>query len=231
MFYQSIADVYDYIFPQNKMQLTFLSNIIDFKLEDKVLDIGCATGNLTDLLSNHCQVTGLDLDQDLLKKAKEKYTHRFIHKNMLEINDLGPFDHIVSFGNTLVHLPDRNSVEYFFQTVHKSLSPGGSFTIQIINYDRIVNQKINHLPTIDNETIKFVRDYDIHPLSVDFKTQLTIKSTMQIIENSIPLLTLGKAELETYLKEAGFKNIQFYGGLNRKALEDHDIPLLFTCKK
>lgn len=232
MFYQSISDVYDYIFPQNENQLFFLEKVLSINKEDKILDIGCATGNLTDLLNRVANASGLDLDQDLLEIAKSKYNYPFTHGNMLLLKKYYPpasFNHIVSFGNTLVHLENRNQVQDFFDVVYEILKPGGSFTVQIINYDRILNQKIDHLPTIENNHIRFVRNYKLNEQTVDFETELLIKSSNQIINNNIPLLSLRKDELEKMLYN--YKDIHFYGNLKGDFLQETDIPLIFTCIK
>ena len=68
MFYESIAKVYDYIFPKNRKQLEFVESIKKISIEEKILDIGCATGNLTELLGEKTgNVVGIDLDKELLK--------------------------------------------------------------------------------------------------------------------------------------------------------------------
>lgn len=235
MFYQSIASVYDFIFPQNKKQLSFIEKIIPLNHTDRILDIGCATGNLTALLKSKTpHVIGLDLDSDLLDQARIKYPHYdFIEENMLYINERfsEKFNHIISFGNTLVHLPSRDDVQIFFNQVYKLLNSDGYFITQIINYDRIISKSIDHLPTIDNDHIKFVRTYNHHKDYVDFVTELTIKDSQQIISNSIPLLALRKKELESMLKKSGFVDILFYGNLDGDALTDQDTPLIFSCKK
>ena len=151
---------------------------------------------------------------------------------MLQLNKLDKhFNRIVCFGNTLVHLPSRDDVKVFFSKVYEQLEADGLFIVQIINYDRIVNQNINNLPTIDNDHIKFVRNYDIKSDHVIFETELTIKETSQVLANAIPLLTLSKNEINLYLETIGFKDIMFYGNLKGDSLEDSDIPLLFSCKK
>lgn len=234
MFYQSIAKVYDHIFPQNLKQRTFIENIRPLKTSDAILDVGCATGNLTALLAERSQgVIGLDLDHDLLLEAKEKHPSiTFKEMNMLEIWHLNTsFDLVVSFGNTLVHLPSLESIETFFHEVYRTLKPGGHFMVQIINYDRILDQVIDHLPTIDNETIKFVRKYEIEGNHVSFITDLTIKETGQNIHNRIPLLAIRKLDILTRLEAAGFVDIEFYGDLNGNPLDQTSIPLLFSCKR
>jgi len=232
--YKSIAKVYDYIFPQNINQLNFIDRIKPITKDEAILEIGCATGNLTELLcrkSNH--VIGLDLDDTLLEEASKKYPDmEFVNENMLNISNLKTnFDRIVCFGNTLVHLPDRQAVQLFFKNVYNQLNNDGIFIVQIINYDRIITQNINHLPTIDNDHIKFTRDYDLKDGYVSFDTELLIKKTSQVIQSKLPLLTLQQNEIQTYLENAGFKDIQFYGNLKGDMIQSKDIPLLFSCNK
>jgi len=47
-FYDTIADKYDYIFPLSPMQKKFLDEEVEGK---KILDVGAATGKLTEYLS------------------------------------------------------------------------------------------------------------------------------------------------------------------------------------
>lgn len=236
MFYKSISTFYDSIFPPNRKQLELIESIKKIKKDETILDIGCATGNLTTFLSEKSNsVTGIDLDNDLLNIAREKSSNiDFRHLNMLKLLSFyapSTVDRIVSFGNTLVHLPNRELVIDFFSIVYSLLKPGGTFTVQIINYDRIMDNNIKGLPTIDNDKITFKRDYLLHESYVDFNTILTIKENGQIIENSIALLNLRKKEINSYLTKTGFNEIRYYGDLMGGELTVDSIPLIFSCKK
>lgn len=238
MFYESIAKVYDYIFPKNRKQLEFVESIKKISSEEKILDIGCATGNLTELLGEKTgNIVGIDLDKELLKEAKYKHPNlNFENMNMLKINEKfeeNSFDRVVSFGNTLVHLDSREEVEEFFQKVYKTLKFNGFFIVQIINYNRIIEKNIKNLPTIDNEKVKFVRDYEYDKSigKVDFITELTIKEANLNIKNNIKLLALTKVEIQKFLGETGFRNIEFYGDFERRELSDNSEALIFVAQK
>lgn len=238
MFYESIAKVYDYIFPKNRKQLEFVESIKKISNEEKILDIGCATGNLTELLGEKTRnIVGIDLDKELLKEAKEKHPNlNFENMNMLKINEKfeeNSFDRVVSFGNTLVHLDSREEVEEFFQKVYKTLKFNGFFIVQIINYNRIIEKNIKNLPTIDNEKVKFVRDYEYDKSigKVDFITELTIKEANLNIKNNIKLLALTKIEIQKFLGETGFRNIEFYGDFEGRELSDNSEALIFVAQK
>ena len=238
MFYESIAKVYDYIFPKNRKQLEFVESIKKISNEEKILDIGCATGNLTELLGEKTgNVVGIDLDKELLKEAKDKHPNlNFENMNMLKINEKfeeNSFDRVVSFGNTLVHLDSREEVEEFFQKVYKTLKFNGFFIVQIINYNRIIEKNIKNLPTIDNEKVKFVRDYEYDKSigKVDFITELTIKEANLNIKNNIKLLALTKIEIQKFLGEIGFRNIEFYGDFEGRELSDNSEAVIFVAQK
>ncbi len=238
MFYESIAKVYDYIFPKNRKQLEFVESIKKINSKEKMLDIGCATGNLTELLGEKTRnIVGIDLDKELLKEAKEKHPNlNFENMNMLKINEKfeeNSFDRVVSFGNTLVHLDSREEVEEFFQKVYKTLKFNGFFIVQIINYNRVIEKNIKNLPTIDNEKVKFVRDYEYDKSigKVDFITELTIKEANLNIKNNIKLLALTKIEIQKFLGEIGFRNIEFYGDFEGRELSDNSEAVIFVAQK
>ena len=238
MFYESIAKVYDYIFPKNRKQLEFVESIKKISNEEKILDIGCATGNLTELLGEKTRnIVGIDLDKELLKEAKEKHPNlNFENMNMLKINEKfeeNSFDRVVSFGNTLVHLDSREEVEEFFQMVYKNLKFNGFLIVQIINYNRVIEKNIKNLPTIDNEKVKFVRDYEYDKSigKVDFITELTIKEANLNIKNNIKLLALTKIEIQKFLGEIGFRNIEFYGDFEGRELSDNSEAVIFVAQK
>ena len=240
-FYQSISNYYQHIFPLNKAQLTYINSAReDDKKQLSILDIGCAIGDLSLELSDYFkEVIGIDLDEGMINKANEKGKNKgnlhFCLENMLHIDQsfgVNRFDLIACFGNTLVHLGSEEVVLDFFRSACSSLKDDGKLLFQIINYDRIIDQKINFLPTIENESIKFERNYMLHLDSkkVDFETLLTIKESGLCIKNSIPLLALRKATVRDLLQEAGFTDIKFYSNFKRDASTANSMPLVVEAK-
>lgn len=232
--YKSIARVYDYIFPKNRKQLEFIEKVEEITKDEKILDIGCATGNLTSLiLEKTVNCEGIDLDEELLYIAKNKKLP-VKQLNMLYLDkefSKEYFDRIVSFGNTLVHLDSREEVKMFFQKVHNLLKNKGLFIVQIINYDRIIDKKIESLPTIDNDEINFVRNYKIIGDKVEFITKLNIKKENLTTDNNIKLLALKKEEIEKMLLETGFGDLEFYGNFFGEKLTQDSEALIFVARK
>ncbi len=238
-FYESIARYYEYIFPYNPMHLNF---ILEASKEDNnlsVLDIGCAAGELClHLSADFNRVVGIDLDRGMLDKAKGKVQNsdniEFRNLDMLKIGEefgAQSFDLISCFGNTLVHLNSEENILSFFKQARKVLAKNGKLLFQIINYDRIIDHNIGSLAAIDNEEIRFERNYNIYSDNnmLDFDTILTIKKSGVVIKNSIQLLPIRKREVEQLLGKAGFSEIDVYGGFNRDNFDGNSVPMIIEA--
>jgi len=237
-FYKSIAEHYDQIFPFNKAQLNFVLQSLKNPKGLSVLDIGCGTGNLSFELSKHFKkVIAIDLDEAMLEKARQKSIIgiQFLSKDMLIIEKefgVNTFDAVICFGNTLVHLDGPESILDFFIQSRKILRNNGKLLLQTINYDRIIEQEIKGLPTIENDKIMFVRNYRLHTdqKTIDFETILTVKDSGQQIINAIRLYPLRNVELINLLMQAGFKDIFFYKNFNRDVITGESIPLVVEAR-
>lgn len=234
-FYSNIARYYDRIFPLNTAQLEFVLN--HGKNKDTVLDVGAATGKLSmELMEQGRQAVGIDLDPELVAIGRKRACCgvKILQLDMLTIEDKfgsGYFDQIICFGNTLVHLPTNDAVFDFFRQSKTCLENGGRFACQIINYDRILDQAIDSLPTIDNEYLRFERKYRIREdrQIIDFDTVLLDKQSGKSIVNSQPLLALRKSAIEAMLLEAGFTTFNFYSSFHKTAYDADAQPLIFEA--
>lgn len=228
-FYESINKYYDYIFPLNEKQVEFVKS--EFKdYNSKLIEVGCANGKLTNALSEY-NIMGIDLEESFINIAKLRYKSVSFKKcDMLDIADLkSNFDGILTFGNTLVHL-GFDDIKAFIFEAYNILNKGGKLLIQILNYDYILNNKIEMLPLIDNEVITFIRRYN-HSNKFLFNTTLKIKSEDKEVRNSIELTPIRKGELLNILEEVGFEKISIYSSFDKSKYSYKSLPLIFSCKK
>jgi glycine/sarcosine N-methyltransferase len=234
-FYQSIAGQYDYIFPFDKPQHDFVAGSLPLSGEKRILDLGCGTGSLDiSLVQSGYDVVGIDLDAAMIEMAvsKGKALPNLTFRQM-DMRDIGKefspssFDIMICFGNTLVHLPARDDVLSVLKEANALLRQKGKFLLQILNYDHILEVRMPGLPSIDNEFVRFDRNYFYHKDgSITFATQLTDKSNGRIIKNEVSLFPLRKAELETMLNDAGFRNVRFYGDFRKNPPASESLPLV-----
>lgn len=234
-FYQSIAPYYHHIFPFNPAHLNFVLEENPNSVKALLLDIGCGIGSLSSAIANHfSEVKAIDLDQQMIQRAKaenQKDNLEFFKLDMLEINhhfQPNTFQSVICFGNTLVHLTKEYQILDFFKKLRDVLKENGKFLFQIINYDRILDEKIDFLPTIENENIRFIRNYHLDSSSglIHFETNLFVKEKDIAIENSVPLFPFRKDMLDKLLKEACFKTIHYYGNFKKDDWTEKSFPLI-----
>jgi len=235
-FYSQISKYYNDVFPLNKAQISFVKSYLDnTNVTKSMLDIGCSTGDLSIDLCDYFGVTvAVDTNMEMLEIAKSNSKNiDFLNMSMLDIDTQFPyntFDFVICFGNTVVHLQNINEIELFFHKVKKILVHGGKFLFQIINYDNVLDNKLMGLPTIDNNRIKFERNYSIDSNNmIDFSTNLTIKNSGEEIVSSIKLFPARKQQIENALLNAGFKDVKLYSSFTKKEYSRDSLPLIFEC--
>ena len=227
-FYSELSRVYDVVFPLQPMTLDFIEK--DLSKGDKILDLACGRGAYSIALSKKgYDLYALDLDSEMIKGLKEKSKEgdldiKAFEGNMTEIENLihEKFHRIFCIGNSLVHLKNTLEILDFLRKLHSILEDKGDLIIQIVNYDRILDKKINTLPTLKGsisteENVIFHRNYSfIDDNTVSFDTELIINKgdKSESYKNSIPLLAIRSTNLIKLLKDSGFSNINCYGGFN-----------------
>jgi len=240
-FYTSIAKYYQHIFPANPAQVKFLSNILPYN-GARVLDVGCATGDLSFALTRFgFPVWAFDFEAEMIEmaqNAKSEETMFPIFEQLdMRLLDLhypkAFFDTVICFGNTLVHLLNDDEIRKFLHAAHKVLSKDGTLTIQLLNYHHILENQIKSLPPIDNKFINFDRRYEFTEGSslIDFNTKLTIKSTGEVIQNTVKLYAITQAKLQELLEESGFEKFEYFGSFMSEPLKADSLPLIANCKK
>lgn len=228
-FYTEIAKYYDRIFPPSKIAVSLLKS--GLTEGDRALDVACATGSNAKALSEEgYEVVAIDLDETMIDRLNLEETKIEAYAmNMLDIDRLGTFDLIYCIGNSLVHLRDEKEVEQFIQKAARQLNESGSLVLQIINYDRILDQKVDHLATIEDGDLRFERLYHrIDEEHIDFHTKLWVDG--ECIENHETLLPLRRKVLRGFLERAGFTDIREYGSFNREPQTDDSVPYIVVAK-
>ncbi len=244
-FYSSISKYYAEIFPFQVVQLEFVKSRVGELAGKQLLDIGCATGELAiQLAKNEAFVTGIDLNEDLLKQAQAKIgvedfetaNPKFQKGNMLELKSdfqPGQFDGVLCFGNTLVHLQTPALVQQMLDGAFAVLKPGGHFLLQILNYDYILSESVTELPLIDTENIRFTRKYRFPESGslLSFQTELLIKAENKTIKNETPLLALQSRHLIELLQNVGFSEIELFSNFKQEPFGGNHLPLVVSCKR
>jgi len=101
-----------------------------FRAGDRVLEVGCATGTLTDYVaSSGCRVTGLDRSPDMIRRARNDHPHldlRVGDATSLPYDD-GAFDAVVA-ASVINIVADARLV---LSEMHRVCAPGGTISVLV----------------------------------------------------------------------------------------------------
>lgn len=216
-FYEQISKYYDDIFPVAPAAGEFCLRLFTGIGAVSILDIACGSGGYVKYFQDKgFQSFGIDLDEAMVEKAREKTSQAQIKKgDMTKVSELYDrrFDGLLCIGNSLVHLNDEETMLKALTSFRNVLTPGGAACIQIINYDRILDQHAEGLPTIEKPEagLTFERKYayDADKGMIHFNTVLLVPEGR--FSNSIPLYPLRADSLRSLLARAGFDDINLYG--------------------
>ena len=241
-FYEAIAAHYHEIFPVKPAPLHLLQHLAG-DAGSQVLDIACGTGEYAAAMARAgYKVYACDLDPEMARRAGEKKQVYAFQADMLMLTEHKAlsgrlFDLVYCIGNSLVHLPDEEAVGKALREMHKLLKPGGHLVLQIINYDRILDQHIDSLPSIVNKEtgLVFTRDYEVlSDARIAFTTTLTVsgENDDKPRKQTVTLLPLRSQVLRKVVSEAGFYHIETFGNFMLSPFEEnHSQPLVLTAKK
>ena len=114
---------------------------------NRVVDLACGTGlHALFMAESGAEVTALDLSEEMVAHAAARRPHSAITFRQGDMTEVagGPWDLALCLGNSLSLLPDMGAVEATLRAVHDSLSPGGVFALQVLNYRSAAAQKPRH---------------------------------------------------------------------------------------
>jgi len=178
MAYLDIAKQYDQIFLFSQVKIDFLNHYLP--TDGNVLDFGCGTGKMTDILNQPQRpVVGIDIDPTMISEAKRlRPNTSFLQNSMtaLNLDELKP-QAAFCVGNTLAYLQKKELVD-FLTKLYQVLPENGVWIFQTLNWDYVLDQEeIYKFPDLKVEGVQeptiFRRWYDhISPEVLHFHRQI-----------------------------------------------------------
>lgn len=226
IFYDELADDYDTMTQFEKRfereEPAFKKFFDQYHLK-KVLDAGCGTGFHSILLAKlGCEVTAVDVSEKMLAKLQNnasKYgvTVKTVQSSFQELAtkvDSG-FDGIFCMGNSLPHLLNIDEIDSALKNFNSVLNNGGKLFLQILNYNRVLNEKkkIQSVRKVGDKT--YIRYYNYYDTHIEFNIRLH-----NGIQNSIKLFPITKKILEERVQSVKFSTTKFYGSIILESYEE-----------
>lgn len=138
--YKNFSKIYDKfmeICDYNEWARVLENYIKEYNPEGKkILDLGCGTGSTLLKIAEKYECSGLDLSEEMLKKANIKLKGKNVHLflgDMREFDTGEKYDVIFSFFDTLNHLTSLEDLTDLFNSVKKSLEKGGIYIFDAVD--------------------------------------------------------------------------------------------------
>lgn len=149
--YTDFANVYDVFMdntPYGKWGSFLTDRLKKAGIEDGILlDLGCGTGNMTELLSGEgYDMIGVDCSGEMLNVAMEKRARSgrqilYLQQDMREFELYGTVRAVICICDSLNYLLEENEIEDTFRLVNNYLDPGGLFLFDfntVYKYETVI---------------------------------------------------------------------------------------------
>jgi SAM-dependent methyltransferase len=159
-FMENMASAYRERTPWTELRLQTVAELVEPRPGDRVLDLGCAAGAITDFLSQHgCRVVGVDVEPRAIEKARSVFPSReFVLADVRSLPfEAGSFDKAVAAD--LVEHVDDETFRSMLRELRRVLVPGGTLTIYTPNPRHVIERlKAHDLVLAQNPTHIGLRD-------------------------------------------------------------------------
>lgn len=135
--YKNFARLYDTFMddvPYEEWSGYIKNKLIEYGIKDGlVLDLGCGTGNMTELLAQSgYDMIGVDNAEDMLEEAMEKKARSgrdilYLMQDMREFELYGTVRAVISICDSLNYMTEDADLLQVFRLVNNYLDPGGVF--------------------------------------------------------------------------------------------------------
>jgi SAM-dependent methyltransferase len=202
-----------------------------------LLDIGCGTGNLTTLLTQFDNVTGMDLSVDMLSLAANKaHNINWIEGDMTDFTLNSKFDVITIFCDSLNYLADLEDVKATFTNVYQHLEDNGvlMFDVHTINkFDTLFNNQ-SYIDETDEVFLGWDAIRGEEPYSVWHDMSFFMKQPddlYQRFDESHYQRTFTEDTYKKLLNDIGFTNITTFVDFDINNHDENGNRLFFIVNK
>lgn len=156
---------------------------------NKLLDVACGTGRHLSFLKNVFECTGIDISNEMLDLAREKYNGiRFLQANMVNFDLNEKFDAIICLFSSIGYVRTYENLKKTVHNFANHLKPGGVLIIEPWLTKSIAIDGLASMDTYSSENIKIAR-------------QSVSKIEGDIIRFDMHYLVAKKGEDVTYFKD------------------------------
>jgi SAM-dependent methyltransferase len=230
-FYNAIADDYHWLFRDWDAQLDReglnLRRIFREYGIRTVLDASCGPGTQAVALAQlGFAVTAADPSPGMLTRAKQNAAHyrvldkiTFLQSDFQNLHNCGcgPFDAVITKGNSIPHLLYDEQLEETLLIFYEMLRPGGLLLIGMRDFEPLLEDRPRFMPgRAHDEPEEQIITFDIWdwddgpPITVTINTFIVRgrNDTYRVIKRPVVFRALTAEEVQVVISEVGFQNFQ-----------------------
>ena len=217
MSFKDYAEYYDLIYKDKdyEKEVDFIENVFGENKPEKILEVGCGTGNYTKiLLERGYEVTAVDISEDMLEIARRKCNCKIIKGDIRSVSINDKFDACIAMFAVMGYLTKNSDVIKALNNIHRHLKPNGVFVFDVWNGLAVMKLlPEQRMKEMENDKIKIVRvaipnlrAFD-HICEVNYKLLIRNKenNTCNEINEKHVVRFYFPQEIKYYLEAAGFE--------------------------
>jgi SAM-dependent methyltransferase len=210
------------LFPIDRRRAGFVAEILG-PAGPRVLDVGCATGELCAALAGAgLRPTGVDINPSFVRAATAAFPHlRFQAADMRALPFRGRFDGLACVGSTLLYATSNLDLARTLRSFRAALRPGGVLLLDVLNASALVARR----PFLRRTVHRFSR------LGLTARISHSIDEPGQALIEQVTwsdgrrrhrdpesrLRLLFPQELTHFLTGAGFRSVELLGDFRKDA--------------
>lgn len=209
----------------------------------RLLELACGTGALAVAFAKSgYQVTALDLSAEMLAIADQRADEaqadiQFVEGNMLDLSEIGQYDAVTCFSDSLCYMPDQQAVRQVFDEVFNVLADDGTFLFDVHSLhqvDTVFPGYSYHYQTDDFaflwESYPGGQPHSVSHL-LTFFVQTADEALFQRYDELHEERTYTLKDYHDMLGAAGFASVAVYGDFSDNSPDEETKRWFFVCRK
>ena len=230
-FLQNVVEYYDELYPVTDDIIQFYDSLKKTYLPPvKFLQIGCGTGALEHALSKDgSDVTGLEVSKELiaaanLRRRTQLTAVRFFQLSTLDMTRFlgkGFYNIISCLNSRIAFIHDKTLLRKFFFDSRVLISEKGTLVLELHHFRK---EPEGQLPVPDRSSIRVAMSsrlrYQENGLALLDQSIQTGNGRILKVMDGEPVYPLTEEEIESFGREAGYTNFEFYSSFKKERMTD-----------
>ncbi|MBS5958593.1 MAG: class I SAM-dependent methyltransferase [Clostridiales bacterium] len=244
--YEGFAEVYD-LFMDNipyKDWCEYVAGLLkDYGINDGlVLDLGCGTGSLTELLSERgYDMIGVDSSEDMLQIAMDKRAESgndilYLMQDMREFELYGTVRAVISICDCMNYILEQEELTQVFKLVNNYLDPGGIFVFDLNTVYKYETLMGDSTIAEDREECSFIWDnfYDKETGINEYGLSLFIRQDDDLYRKHTEYhyqRAYTMDEIKQAIKDSGMEFLEAYDAFTRMPVKENSERIYIVARE